>query len=106
MGPQFFHCGNPAPPYALQRTLMASMGPQFFHCGNVHVGWPHPTPPAASMGPQFFHCGNKMIVRLRKRGKQCFNGAAVLSLRKYEHAYALRVAGLSFNGAAVLSLRK
>jgi len=89
-----------------ERALIASMGPQFFHCGNVvNVDQSSPNG-CASMGPQFFHCGNIVSTAFSLRPERCFNGAAVLSLRKWSDHRRRRFQAGSFNGAAVLSLRK
>ena len=112
-------------------VVHASMGPQLYRCGNddskVQTSWRE----CASMGPQLYRCGNlRSFCPLRAR-LSSFNGAATLSLRKYDHRpgedaplvlasmgpqlYRCGNAhqtpkhpqrGSSFNGAATLSLRK
>ena len=113
--------------------VRASMGPQLYRCGNLeHRRRQHPEPINASMGPQLYRCGNLCTLNhvtnrhgLLQWGRnfivaemcflfvshvisiRCFNGAATLSLRKFNAVYLLSLAlGLCFNGAATLSLRK
>ena len=60
------------------------MGPQLYRCGNrqdVRVAYDAAV--YASMGPQLYRCGNGPVWPARSTARNCFNGAATLSLRKY-----------------------
>ena len=109
MGPQSYDCGNSSLAYASYWLRLASMGPQSYDCGNMldrtgmkagdsWLQWGRSRttaeirreavvdrePDAASMGPQSYDCGNVPVpARYAVRGS-CFNGAAVVRLRKYE----------------------
>ncbi len=60
----------------------------------------------ASMGPQLYRCGNNSETTSPETTKLCFNGAATLSLRKYDSSVPAPSGNIGFNGAATLSLRK
>ena len=85
----------------------ASMGPQLYRCGNNGHSLEDNQDEYASMGPQLYRCGNPQQQQLFAEDQNGFNGAATLSLRKWQEGKAPDC-GLyqSFNGAATLSLRK
>ncbi len=84
MGPQLYRCGNRTIASLLISALAASMGPQLYRCGNlkkrggVNVRW------FASMGPQLYRCGNAARLYPWDHTSRRFNGAATLSLRKFQ----------------------
>ena len=109
MGPQLYRCGNAGivtsvpsstrcfngaatlslrklsnRAFLLSNSSNASMGPQLYRCGNL-LGWScHCLSCQASMGPQLYRCGNDCRHRDADGGITRFNGAATLSLRKWD----------------------
>ena len=84
MGPQLYRCGNHRWHHTQYTPHAASMGPQLYRCGNSEVGGDGEAPVGASMGPQLYRCGNPAHGRRDNPPKHRFNGAATLSLRKFD----------------------
>ena len=61
----------------------ASMGPQLYRCGNVLQRSVWSDGMGASMGPQLYRCGNTACANSLGSHTTRFNGAAILSLRKF-----------------------
>ena len=88
MGPQLYRCGNGGRrPHPLRRHL-ASMGPQLYRCGNLPLLVGQPRRIHASMGPQLYRCGNVRNFHMVHHTCIRFNGAATLSLWKFDKTKA------------------
>ena len=87
MEPQLYRCGNHDRLHTHGNVLLvASMGPQLYRCGNAEPRLVHEQVSHASMGPQLYRCGNLPPSLPSVRNRAGFNGAATLSLRKYNDA--------------------
>jgi len=84
MGPHSFECGNGDGILDGGRvSLSASMGPHSFECGNTKRVSFSEHAETASMGPHSFECGNCQRVRAARLSEGCFNGAALVRVRKF-----------------------